>query len=131
MTSASQIVTPPKKHLSHVDQLERLKSRGLIVSDDTNALKILRKISYYRLSGYWYPFRKTNPVGKPGRQSDFVENVSLDLIKQLYEFDRELRLLILDAVERIEVIYAPILLTILEKEMFMLTIALVSLMGLS
>lgn len=104
MTSSFQIVSPPKKHLSHEEQLERLKSRGLIVSDDTNALKILRKISYYRLSGYWYPFRKTNPVGMPGRQNEFVANASMDLIEQLYEFDRELRLLVLDAVERIEVI---------------------------
>lgn len=104
MTSQVPIISPPKRHLSHEEQLERLKSRGLLVADDEKALKTLRKISYYRLSGYWYPYRKTNPVGTPGRQNLFSADTSLELIEQLYEFDRELRLLVLDAVERIEVI---------------------------
>lgn len=102
-TTTTVVVSPPKAHLSLADQLALLKSRGMVVGDDAEATKTLRKISYYRLSGYWYPFRNTNPVGVLGRQDNFKPGTSLDLIEAIYEFDRQLRLLILKAVERIEV----------------------------
>lgn len=92
-----------KPHLSYEDQLERLVSRGMSVADAPAGIESLRKLGYYRLSGYWYPFRKTNPRGVPGRQDAFQPHTSLELIVALYEFDRQLRLLAMDAVERIEV----------------------------
>jgi abortive infection bacteriophage resistance protein len=73
------------------------------IDDDVEAAAILSRIGYYRISGYFYPLRKTQPYGTPGRQDDFQEGTSLTLISQLYEFDRQLRLHVLDAVERIEV----------------------------
>lgn len=92
-----------KFHLTVDEQIALLKHRGMSVSDDTEGKDFLSRFGYYRLSGYFYPLRKTNPVGTVGRQDTFQENTSLEIVVQLYEFDRKLRLLILDAVERIEV----------------------------
>ena len=59
----------------------------------------LRHVSYYRLSAYWLPFE--NPKGSPGAR--FLPGTSFDTVTALYDFDRRLRLLVLDAIERIEV----------------------------
>ena len=53
-------------------------------------------MNYYRLSGYLYPFRIL-----PG--DNFVAGTDLDTVWRRYTFDRRLRLLVLDAMERIEV----------------------------
>lgn len=92
-----------KPHLPLPEQIALLKRRGMIIKDDVQATNTLERLGYYRLSGYFYPLRKTQPRGTLGRQDEFQLGTSLELIDQLCEFDRELRLLVLDAVERIEV----------------------------
>jgi abortive infection bacteriophage resistance protein len=77
--------------------MDLLKQRGMILDDAGLAEFHLKHLSYYRLSNYWIPFeadRKTRQF-KPGTR--FEEVI------RLYMFDRQLRLLILEAVERIEV----------------------------
>ena len=44
-----------KPPLTYEAQLQLLKSRGLLIEDEEKALHTLQVISYYRLSGYWYP----------------------------------------------------------------------------
>ncbi|HET6245078.1 MAG: Abi family protein [Bacteroidetes bacterium] len=44
-----------KPFLSYLGQVEILKNRGLIIENEQKALHVLENISYYRLSGYWYP----------------------------------------------------------------------------
>lgn len=89
-------------------QLEILKSRGLLVEDDDAALRYLARIGYYRLSGYWYPMRELDNtaavLGKktPIRLDKFVEGSRFEDAAKLYIFDAKLRLLALDAIERIE-----------------------------
>jgi hypothetical protein len=39
------------------DQLGLLKSRGMAISEPIRAKKALERFGYYRLSGYWYPFK--------------------------------------------------------------------------
>jgi abortive infection bacteriophage resistance protein len=78
-------------------QLNKLKSRGLIVSDDAKALHQLQNIGYYRLAGYAYPF-----LDSPTRKV-FKAGTTLDQILRLYDFDRTLRVLLLDLIERLEV----------------------------
>lgn len=90
-----------KPPLSFEKQLNLLIERGLVVSNKTFALKILSSISYYRLSAYWYPFRKRNSLREI--EDIFVANTSFETCFNLYEFDRKLRLIMLDAIERIEV----------------------------
>ncbi len=89
---------------SFADQLEILKLRGLEVDNDTAALVYLDRIGYYRLSGYWYPFRKNklNPTGNSFREDEFIGGSHFEDAVKLYVFDKKLRLLALDALERIE-----------------------------
>lgn len=92
------------------DQLELLKSRGMVVTDESAALSYLERIGYYRLSAYWYPFRvfkvEQDPVTRvlrTVRTDQFVDNTQFVDAVELYLFDKKLRLLVMDALERIEV----------------------------
>lgn len=88
---------------SYPDQLEQLIQRGLIVTDQEKALNYLKRIGYYRLSGYWYPFRKRCNAGNQEVSDTFKEGASFQNTVDLYVFDKKLRLLVLDALERIEI----------------------------
>lgn len=90
-----------KPALTFEQQLNHLVSRGLQVDNHSDALQQLASISYYRLSAYWYPFRKRNIEGDV--VSFFVPHSNFKQVIDLYEFDRKLRLLVLDALERVEV----------------------------
>lgn len=92
---------------SFTEQLERLTSRGMEVDNNEGALSYLERVGYYRLSGYWYPFRegdlkKAMEIGRPVRKDSFIKNSRFEDVVQLYIFDKKLRLLALDALERIE-----------------------------
>jgi len=80
-------------------QIAHLTSQGMVVPDTGRAAHWLRHVSYYRLSAYWLPFEASK--GQPGPR--FGAGTSFDTVVSLYEFDRRLRLLVLDAIERIEV----------------------------
>lgn len=86
-----------KPATSLADQVQRLKARGLIVTDDAAAQRLLENVGYYRLSGYAYPFLS------PSTRKAFKPGATFEQVARLYEFDRELRLLVADAIERIEV----------------------------
>lgn len=101
-----------KPHLSFEHQLELLKSRGLEITNDTTALEYLRRLGYYRLSGYWYPCRKLllsterqSKLARPQRSDEFMPGAKFQDTVALYVFDKKLRLLILDAIERVEVAF--------------------------
>lgn len=93
----------PKIWKTYEEQLEILKNRGLHVADEKKALGYLRTIGYYRLSGYLYPFRQFNPKNPKNRLDSFIPNSSFEDVKKLYMFDKRLRQLALDALERIEI----------------------------
>lgn len=87
--------TYDKPHLSYEAQLERLESRGLSVPDRTSALRTLKQIGYYRLSAYLHTFRTFAPEQTPGhdeRLDVYVPGSSLELVVDLWRFDRRLRL---------------------------------------
>jgi abortive infection bacteriophage resistance protein len=87
-----------KPILSYSNQVGLLKQRGLSITDDAIALHILSNVSYYRLSGYWYPL-----LTIPKESHIFKEGATLKDAFDLYCFDRELRKLILAELEKIEV----------------------------
>src|SRR3972149_486438 len=89
-----------KPPLSFEEQAKLLLDRGLLVTDETELLKYLSTVNYYRLSGYLYPFKQIDPV--TGKESFFPDTKFSTIVKR-YEFDRKLRLLLMDAIERIEV----------------------------
>jgi len=105
---------------SYEEQLDLLISRGLAVTERSKALEYLQRIGYYRLSGYWYPFRERSGLlilldehgRKPARKQrkemrialdDFRPGATFENAVKLYIFDKKLRLLVMDALERIEI----------------------------
>ena len=93
-----------KKWKSFQEQLDLLKDRGMLVDNEPAALDYLDRIGYYRLSGYWYSFRQfeEDEDGTKKRANEFFEDSHFESAVNLYVFDKKLRLLALDAIERIE-----------------------------
>lgn len=83
------------------EQINLLISRGLLIEDTNFARNYLGTVNYYRLSAYWYPFRQIDSSGSIS--DNFRSGKTFDDVIQLYEFDRKLRLVIVDAIERLEV----------------------------
>lgn len=108
----------PKPWISYAEQIDLLIARGLRVDDRARALDCLERIGYYRLSGYWFAFRERSGklilLDEQGRKPKKlkVESIALESFKRgatfqnavdLYIFDKQLRLLCMDALERIEI----------------------------
>lgn len=90
---------PIKPYGSLQEHLDKLEQRGMEL-DRGFAAQWLGSVGYYRLSGYWYPFRQLTA----GRREDtFVDGTTFADVVALYEFDRKLRTLVHDGVERVEV----------------------------
>ncbi len=85
-----------KPTLSITQQIELLESRGLNVPRKDIAAHYLSFIGFYRLSGYTRFFMEAST-------DRFRNNITFNHVLDLYTFDRELKLLFLDATERIEV----------------------------
>lgn len=90
-----------KPYLTIPQQVSLLESRGLIITDKAKAEHYLAKIGYYRLSGYSYIFRQITEEGEV--LDAFKPEATFEDIHALYVFDKRLRLLLLDAIERIEI----------------------------
>lgn len=89
-----------KPALSVEQQLDQLVRRGMFVTDRAAAMQLLAHVSYYRLRAYWLPDEV--PASRPGDHA-FKPDTQFETIVDLYSFDRKLRLLVMDAIERIEV----------------------------
>ncbi|WP_240016349.1 MULTISPECIES: Abi family protein [Acinetobacter] len=91
-----------KQAKSNQEHLQIWQDRGLIIPDLARADRYLSFIGYYRLSAYTIPFQQI--VTTPSTVlHQFKANTTFDDVLNLYIFDRELRLLVMDAIERIEV----------------------------
>jgi len=84
------------------DQLQRLVARGMIISDPDLARRWLSTVSYYRLGAYWLSF-ETPPSSEQTRSRRFKDGTRFEDIIDLYVFDRKLRLLVTEAIERNEI----------------------------
>ncbi len=87
-----------KLPISIPDQVEKLKERGLKFENELKAQHYLSNISYYRLRAYTYPFQDNEKDNQL-----FNTDISFEQIIELYVFDRKLRLLIFDSIEKIEI----------------------------
>lgn len=85
---------------SYTQQVETLKRRGMIFTDTKEAEILLSHINYYRLSGYWYPFRLM--LANDIRSDEFITSTRFEDVLGIYFFDKKLRLLCLRALESIE-----------------------------
>lgn len=89
-----------KPPLTYGDQIALLKSRGMVFADETYARNLLANVCYYRLSAYMLPYKKK---ADEKILDEFKEGTTWEKVYELYEFDRKLRLLVFDAIERLEV----------------------------
>lgn len=80
-------------------QLERLSSRGVTIQDTVAARHYLSYISYYRFCGYAIEFEGELING----EKHYRDGTTFEQILDCYVFDRKLRLLVIDAIERIEI----------------------------
>lgn len=86
-----------KPATTYEQQLNILRQRNVIIRDEKQCLYALEHINYYRLTAYLLPFKQTNDTYLPGTE--------LDTAYKLYEFDRHLRILMLTAIEEIEIFF--------------------------
>lgn len=99
-----------KSYLTSDQQVALLRSRGMSITHEERAKACLSRIGYYRLSAYWYPNRKSENYNDPrdGHQKtrvldDFRDGTHFSDALDFYVFDKKLRLLVLDALERVEI----------------------------
>lgn len=86
-----------KPAFSIAEQIQLMKSRGMLFRNEEEASFLLKNISYYRLKGYWWDMQADKITHQLKPKSYFE-----DVIDR-YLFDRHLRLILFDAIERIEV----------------------------
>lgn len=76
------------------EQLSILENRHMIVEDREEALKILSRTNYYRLTAYALQFKAND---------DYNKNITFNEMYDLYKFDKKLRSLLREVLESIEI----------------------------
>jgi Abortive infection bacteriophage resistance protein len=77
------------------EQMRLLQSRNCIITDESACIEALSKINYYRFSAYLIPFKE--PDGS------YRDGTTFARVYRRYEFDRKMRLILMEALEEIEV----------------------------
>jgi abortive infection bacteriophage resistance protein len=84
-----------EKHaLTFSEQAALLRARGML-GDEESMIRRLSAVNYYRLAGYWHHRKLPDDSFQPGTH--------FNVVWEQYVFDRKLRLLMMDAIERIEI----------------------------
>lgn len=86
-----------KPHLSVIKQVEQLKARNMHFIDEEFAKHYLSHLNYYRLTAYWLPYEENHST------HIFKTGTTFENVYKYYKFDRALRVLVLEAIEKIEV----------------------------
>lgn len=86
-----------KPAITPEDQLNLLIHRGLEIQDYERSLSFIRAVSFFRLTPYMRPFQQED------ESHTFKNGAGFKQLSELYGFDRRLRLLVMDAIERTEV----------------------------
>lgn len=84
----------------------RMREHGIVcnTAEDIRLLETrLTAVGYYRLEEYTWSFRKLDPNDKSRRLSRFKRPMTFGPIWGAYLFDRRLRILLIDAIERFEI----------------------------
>lgn len=97
MATSSNGQASPKPSTTTSEQLLILRARGLVITDEAAALRVLEHHNYYRLSVYRLPFTL------PGDADQFVPGTTFEQIWGLYQFDQTLRALVWSGCERVEI----------------------------
>lgn len=78
-------------------QIQQLKDRGMLFKNEITASDFFSNISYYRLKGYWWDMQADRD------SHTFQTDTYFETVLERYNFDRHLRLILFDAIERIEI----------------------------
>lgn len=87
-----------KQFESSENLVDLLESRGLQINDRNKAIQYLDNIGYYRLSAYMYPLLKM-----PKTKHLYKDGATFKQVMMLYRFDKKLRLLMFNEIEKIEI----------------------------
>lgn len=94
--------TKPYSSLEQIVQI--LKSRGMLIGDEHKVENYLLNIGYHRLSAYIYPFYKS-----PKSDLALKKGTTFEQVLTLYRFDKKLRILLFNEIEKIEVAIRSVL----------------------
>ena len=101
-------IPPLKPFLTFRQQAELLVSRGMSSAEELSQEELVANIeadlafiNYYRMSAYWYAYRKKQPTGE--LTDVFKTKTYWETVRGLYMFDRRVRGMIFDAISRIEI----------------------------
>lgn len=108
MTEAETPTIAVKPFKDYPDLVNILESRGMIIGDRDRATRKIAQVGYYHLSGYWHSSRRfwieRGERGSVFHQLDeFQDHTSFEAVFQFYLMDKSLRMLMGDALERIEI----------------------------
>ena len=87
-----------KPYTSSKELVSLLISRGLYINNCIEAEQYLDNIGYYRLSAYMYPLLQL-----PKEAHIYKHRASFQKVMMLYRFDKKLRMLIFNEIEKIEI----------------------------
>ena len=96
-----------------------LLKRGLAIRDIPKAERYLSTISYYRLSAYMHPL-----LTSPKSAHKFKQGSNFEQVMVMYRFDKKLRLLLFNEIEKIEIALRTVILhecTLLFNDPFWIT----------
>ncbi len=85
-------------------QIQKLRDRGVVISDEDKAKENLLDIGYFRLCSYLFPFEKTYPKLK-SRNHEFKAGTQFEDAVTLYYLDFDLRTILFKYITRIEVAF--------------------------
>ncbi len=92
-----------KPHLTHAEQVRHLKAKGMTFGDESLAMVHLARIGYYRLSAYWHPYKARHADTDNPSSERFREGTRFEDVLKLYDYDSQIRRLVLEGVEITEV----------------------------
>ena len=86
-----------KPFKTHEQQIELLTNRGMLFGSESQAFHSLEHLNYYRLAAYWRPFESDHTTHR------FTDGTTFESVLDHYLFDRHFRLILIEAIEAIEV----------------------------
>lgn len=100
-----------KSYTTATEILQLLHKRGLKITDENKAKHYITYIGYYRLSAYLYPM-----LADPKSDHHFKPQSTFHNAMSLYRFDKKLRMLLFNEIEKIEIAFRSAIANIVAEE---------------
>ncbi len=101
-----------KEYRTAEELIAVLKKKGLTIEDEAKAINYICNIGYYRLKAYFYPLYQ-----EPKYKHLFKVKATFGNVMNMYRFDRKLRILLFNEIEKIEVAFRSVLVNIVTYEL--------------